>query len=524
MAAHRPFDLLIGNGRIVDGSGNVWYRADLGVRGDTIAAIGDLEGTPAARVLDARGMVVCPGFIDPHTHAGIALLATPRLEPTVRQGVTTVLVGLCGNSPAPLTDRSADSVRRYLLGCYGHPEIAWEWRSVADYLARLDGAVGINVATLMGVTNLWVDAVGWEARRASAEELAHMRDLAAQAMEDGAAGLSIGAYAPSEWSSHDQVVDIAKVVAKHGGIYFCHIRHPSEDDPLSGFKEGISVAEEAGIPVHLLHFKVFPETTHHKSGQMLALVDAARKGGCDVTVESYPYLAGSGTSFPPTWAHEGGPDAMLARMRDPQARARIVSELNQVPPEEWGRRTIAGAQLESYSWCVGKPVEQAASEAGKSLGEFLVDLMLDNELVAQHVSHGGCEDDVRNIMTHPAHMVASDSLYFGEKLHPRTYGCHARYLGRYVRELGVLMLEQCIRMMTSLPAQRLCLLDRGLLRPGFKADITIFDPDVVIDKSTFEEPLQYAEGIEHVVVNGVPVIVAGKHTGELPGRSLTPQR
>jgi N-acyl-D-amino-acid deacylase len=516
------YDVLIRNGRIVDGTGGVWYRGDVGVRGDRIAAIGTLQGQ-AKEVIDARDRVVCPGFVDILTIAPLNVIGEPLNETRTLQGVTTIHVGLCGNSPAPLTDKIARDIERYLTPVWGDYGIAWDWRSVDDYLRRVTNHAAVNVTLSCGITTLWVEAVGWHDRRATAREIARMQELAAQAMEDGAAGFSTGAYAPSEWCSHEECVEICKVLAPYGGVYFSHLRSIASDDPFAPLKEAIAVGEEAGIPVHVEHLKTINERMYRRADEMLAVIDQARARGIDVTMDCYPYLAGSGSFWPPTWAHEDGPDAMMARLKKSPDRDRLVDEFNRRDPAEWQRRYIADVKAASYKHYEGKSFAEAIAASGKSAGEFLCDYMFDNDLTVQHVSHGGNEDDVRRVMQHPAYMVSSDSIHVGSKPHPRTYGNYPKYLGRYVREMGILRLEECIRMMTSAPAQCLGLMDRGILRPGMAADITIFDPDTIIDRSTFENPRQFAVGVDDVIVNGRPIVSNGKATGALPGRGLKRQ-
>lgn len=516
------FDVIIRNGRIVDGAGAVWYRGDVGVRRGRIAAIGAFEGT-APNVIDARDHIVCPGFVDILNIAALNVIGEPLNEPRIRQGVTTIHIGLCGNSPAPLTDRIVHDIKRYLTPVWGEYGLDWEWRSVADYLGRVNDHCAVNVTITSGITTLWVEAVGWADRRATPAELERMKELAVQAMIDGATGFSTGAYAPTDWSSHEECVEICKAIAPYGGVYFSHVRSIESSDPFAPHKEAIAVAEEAGVPVHIEHFKTTNERMYHRADEMLALVDAARARGVDVTFDSYPYLAGSGSFWPPSWAHEGGPDAMMNLLRDPVLRRRLVAEFNQRDPAEWARRNIADVAAAEYKQYEGKSFAQAIADSGKDAGTFLCDYMLDNNLNVQHVSGGGSEDDVRKIMQHPAHMVSSDSIHVGNKPHPRTYGNYAKYLGRYVRELGILKLEECIRMMTSAPARCLGLLDRGILRPGMAADIAVFDPDTISDRSTYDDPRRYAVGVEHVLVNGVPVLKDGEPTGATPGRGLKRQ-
>jgi len=514
------FDILIINGRIVDGSGNPWYYGDVGVSGGKIAAIGKLDPAVAAKVIDAEGQVVCPGFIDVHVHSDVMLLAEPRHEPKVRQGVTTELLGQDGLSYAPLSPRNLQMMRRYLSGLNGDPDIAWDWTSVGDFLSRFDGKTAVNVAYLIPHCALRVEAMGWANRLPTKVELDEMKKLAAQGMADGAVGFSTGlTYAPGCYSNTKELIEICKVIAQHGGIYVTHLRD-YRAGLFEALDEALEIGEKAGIAVHFSHFR-----GRGRSEQMLAKVDEARERGLDVTIESYPYFVGSGMlqARLPTWVHEGGPEAILEKLSDPEARKRIKEDIHRRSPN-WSKVFICGVESESNKNFEGYSIAELSARLDKEPVDFICDLLLEERLAVSHMVFGDDEEeeDVRRIMTHHAHMVGSDSLLIGGKPNPRTYGTYPRYLGRYVRELGILTLEDCIRKMTSLPAQRLGLQDRGLLREGLAADIVIFDPDTVIDKATFEAPRRYPEGILYVLVNGELVVADGQHTGTLPGRALKP--
>lgn len=513
------FDLIIRGGRIIDGSGNPWYYGDVGICGDRIGAIGKLGTADARRVIDASGRVVCPGFIDMHCHSDIMLLAKPRHEPKVMQGVTTDVIGVDGLSYAPLSPVNLQMQRRYLSGLNGNPDIAWDWSSVREYLDRFDRRVAINVAYLVPHNALRLEVMGFVNRPATAEELKKMRELVAQGMREGAVGFSTGLdYCPGRYSNTEELIEICKTVAEYDGISVWHVRY-RDLGVIKGTKEAIKVGEESGVKVHFSHYH--GSAGEGKPEEMLAIVDEARTRGLDVTFDAYPYIAGSGflaVTLPP-WAHEGGPDAILARLRDPKAREKICADMH-ATPSPWERTILACVSTERNKIYLGKSLLEAAKMAGKDVAEFVCDLLLEEKLNVGHVSFRNDEEDMRIIMRHPCHIACSDGLLVGDKPHPRGWGTFARFLGVYSRELGILSLEEAIRHMTSAAAQRLGLIDRGLLKENLAADLVVFNPETIIDKATFDEPKKYPEGIDYVLVNGAVVVDKGKHTGVLNGRAL----
>ena len=515
------FDLIIRGGRIIDGSGSPWYYGDVGIRGDRIAVIGKLDQAEARRVIEADGRIVCPGFIDTHTHSDVMLLANPKHEPKVMQGVTTDLLGLDGLSFAPLSSANLQMVRRYISGLDGNPDISWNWNSVSEYLALFDRGTAINVAYLVPHNALRLETMGFVDRAPTAQELSKMQELLAQGMREGGVGFSTGLdYYPARYSDTDELIGLCEVVAEYNAVSVWHLR--TRDIGLfEGAKEAIRVAARTGAKVHFSHYAANNPPMWGRSGEMLALVDEARERGLDITFDSYPYIATSTTLiiFLPRWVHEGGPDAILERLRQPKTKEEICTDLR-AASYAWERFVLSSVATEKNKIYLGKNIAEAANMAGKETEEFICDLLLDEELAVSYIGFTGNEEDVQTIMKHPCHIACSDGLLIGDKPNPRAWGAFARYLGFYSRELGVLSLEEVIRHMTAAPAQRLGLNDRGLVKEGLAADLVVFNPQNVIDKATFDEPKQYPAGIDYVLVNGVVVVDEGKHTGVLNGHVL----
>jgi N-acyl-D-amino-acid deacylase len=523
-------DLLIRGGRVVDGAGNPWFRADVGVRGDRIACVGRCD-EPAARTIEADGLVVCPGFVDMHTHSDLQLLVNPAHEAKVLQGVTLDVVGQDGLSYFPVDDDVLGVLRRQLAGWNDDPPgFDWDWRTVGEYLDRIDRQrVAINCATLVPHGTVRMLVMGMDDREPAAAELAAMKRHVRTALDEGAVGLSTGlTYAPCMFATDDELVELCAVMRATGGYYTPHHRNYGRT-AIEAYAACIAVARRAGVPLHYAHAHLGFDVNRGRAAELLALVDAARAGGVEVTLDTYPYLAGSTYlhAFLPGWAHAGGPEATIARLRDPALRERLRVELEEQGsdgfhdvPVDWSRIVVSGVRTAANRRWVGSTLADAAVEAGRRPIDLYCELCADEELGASAIAHIGNEDNVRAIMQHPAHTAGSDGILVGERPHPRGWGTMPRYLGVYVRELGVLTLEQAVRKLTSLPAQILGLPDRGLLRPGMAADVVCFDPDTVRDTATYEQPRQAPEGIPYVAVNGRLVVDGGRHTGELPGRAL----
>ncbi len=500
----QTYDLLIRNARIVDGAGNPWYRGDVGVRGDSIAAVGrNLPGT-AKKTIDAGEKVVAPGFVDIHNHSRDAIFDRPEAENQLRQGITTIIEGNDGGGALPLAPHF-DELRKAQLG--------------------------VNYASFVGHNAVRSKVIGLEDRLATPEEIDKMRALVDQGMRDGAMGLSTGLfYLPGTFAPTEEVIELAKVAAKYGGMHISHIRDEG-DGVIDSVAETIRIGEEGGLPTQITHHKPMGTTNWGASKKTLALVDAARARGVDVTIDQYPYKAsqtGHSALFP-AWALEGGRDSLLERLEAPEQRQKIKDVIAWKIEFNRGGGDPKNIQFSTCDFdptLNGKTLADATRAAGREVtfanaAETAIEIQIAGG--CSNVYHSINEEDVERILRHPATMVASDGgiRRMGEGVpHPRSYGTFPRVLGRYVRERGVITLEDAIRKMTSLPAGRLRLFDRGLLRPGMKADIVVFDPETVIDKAEFGKPHQYAEGFSYVVVNGEVVIDGGQLTAARPGRVL----
>ncbi len=500
-----PYDLVLRNGRILDGSGNPWYRADVAIRGDEIVRIGPAIAGPSARTVDVADLIVAPGFIDIHSHAREGIFEVPTAESSVRQGVTTLIEGPDGSSPVP-------------LGPF------------LDRLVALPRSV--NIGSFIGQGSIREAVLGAADRKPTGEELEAMRQLVAQGMRDGAFGLSSGLfYVPGAFATTDEVVALARVAGATGGIYQSHMRNEAAGI-LDSVRETIAIGEHGGLPTQITHHKIIGKTNWGKSVETLRLVDEARARGIDATIDQYPYTASStsiGAALLPSWAQEGGEDRLRARMADGADRARIQKETERLIREERGGGDPKNVVLAECEW--DRSLDGQSLAAATAARGLPPDVENAAKTVLWIVEQGGCsaifhaigEEDLERILKHPATMVASDGglPIFGQAMpHPRSYGTFARVLGVYVRERRVLTLSDAVRKMSSLPAARLGLVDRGLLRPGMKADIAVFDPARVRDTATFARPHQYAEGVFLVVVNGRIVFERGAMTAERPGRVL----
>lgn len=517
------FDLLFRNARIVDGSGNPWYRADLAVADGRIASIGHRLDGEARRVVDVTDRILAPGFIDMHAHSDAMLLAQPRHESKVFQGVTTDLIGQDGLSYAPVTPRTLSEIRRHLAGLNGDDDaIGWDWTSVASYLDRFEQHVAVNVAFLVPHNAVRIGAMGWEQRTATPTELDRMRGLVAEGMQDGAFGVSTGlTYPPNEWSDTEEMVALCEVAARYGGVYVTHMRGHG-DGLIEPIQESIEIARRAGLPLHFSHLKSSRLGSPRNLDGVRELLAHARDEGLDVTFDSYQYSNGSSMlhSQLPSWMHAGGPDAEIERLQSPAMRQRIRDEWRAHPPA-WGRQHIGSVRSQANQWMEGQTLEALIQRSGKDAVDFFCDLLLEENLAVSHVSAGGgTDDDLRELLLHPLQMMGSDGLLIGEHLHPRTYGTFVRVLQRYVREQGVLRVEEAIRKFASFPAQRLGLTDRGVLKVGMRADLVAFDERTVTENATSDEPRRLASGFSHVAVNGTLVLDDGRHTGATPGHAL----
>ncbi|MGW5422661.1 N-acyl-D-amino-acid deacylase family protein [Streptomyces sp. NPDC003943] len=528
-------DLVFQDAEVVDGSGADSYRADVAIAGGRIAAIVK-EGAAAGcqrptgrRVIDAEGLALSPGFVDMHSHSDLALLRDPDHSAKAAQGVTLEVLGQDGLSYAPVDDRTLDEVRRTIAGWNGGgPDdtgIDFDWRTVGGYLDRLDRAHGgrgiaVNAAYLVPQGTVRMYAVGWEDRPATGAELDRMRQLVAQGLEQGAVGMSSGlTYTPGMYAPDAELTELCRVVARYGGYYCPHHRSYGAG-ALKAYEEMVRLTADAGCALHLAHATMNFGVNEGRAPELLALLDEALAGGADISLDSYPYTPGCTTlaAVLPSWAHEGGPEALLARLRDEATAERIRHGLEVAGsdgchgvPVEWDTIEVSGVTDPSLAGFVGRRVDGWATARRLLLADRL------GTTVLQHVGH---EANVRAIMRHRVHTAGSDGILHGARPHPRAYGTFPEYLGRYVREERVLSLEECVAHLTSRPAARLRLPDRGLVKEGYVADLVLFDPATVASGATYERPTGLPVGIPHVLVDGRFVIEDGRRTDALAGRAI----
>jgi N-acyl-D-amino-acid deacylase len=522
-------DLLIAGGSLVDGSGAPAQPGTVASL-DGRLHIGDAGWRPtrAGRSIDATGMVVAPGFIDLHSHGGLVVLADPRHEPKVRQGVTTEVIGVDGNGYAPFANR-ADLAAFVDLnaGLDGRPDIAYDWDSVASYVGRYDRGQAVNVAVVIGNSALRIGAIGWDDTPADDRSLANMRAMLREALVEGAFGISSGLdYPPGSYASTDELAALTAEAATAGGFYHTHVRYGLGDRFLDPFREAIEIGRRGDGPVHLTHF--YHRQTHPGvPEQLLALVDDAREAGMDVTFDSYPYEWASTRLLIqlPQWVQAGGPMRLKERLADDAVREQLRAELGArgaayTGPSGWADlRLGAFTQPDSLRW-ESSTLADVMKETGHDAVDVLCDLLLAENLGVAQVTSGPWSETLPHFIRHPVGMVGTDSTFLGDKPSPRTYGSFPRILGQFVRDERLLSLEEAVRKMTGAPAARLGLTDRGLLRDGYAADLVVFDPARVRSNATYDQPRQYPDGIEYVAVNGQLVVDGGAHTGALPGRAM----
>jgi N-acyl-D-amino-acid deacylase len=533
--------LVIRDADVVDGSGEPSYRADVVVDDGRIvsivkeAAAAGCQRPRAMRELDAEGLVLSPGFIDMHAHSDLALLRDPDHSAKLAQGVTLEVVGQDGLSYAPVDDRTLEGVRRAITGWNGYgDDIDVDWRTVGEYLDRLDSGfdgrgIAVNAAYLVPQGTVRALAVGWEDRAATPAELDRMRRLVAEGLEQGAVGLSSGlTYTPGMYAEDAELTELCRVVASYGGYYCPHHRSYGAG-ALEAYAEMVALTREAGCPLHLAHATMNFGVNKGRAPELLALLDQALDSGADITLDTYPYTPGCTTlaALLPGWASEGGPEEILARLTDPATAERIRHDLEVTGsdgchgvPVEWETIEIAGVSEPALGEYVGRTVRESAALRGETPWTTARRLLVEDRLGTTILQHVGHEENVRTIMRHRAHTGGSDGILQGTKPHPRAYGTFPRYLGHYVRELGVLSLEECVAHLTARPAARLRLPDRGLVREGYRADLALFDPATVAAGATFAEPRTLPTGIPHVLIDGRFVVEDGRRTDVLAGRSV----
>jgi len=534
--ASSDFDVIISNGRIVDGTGAPWFRGDIGIQGDRIKAIGKLDSASTRTRINATNLVVSPGFIDMLGNSEFFVLVDNRAASKITQGITTEVTGEWPPI-APINDRMIEESSTM----YKHFGILVDWRTLADYLRRLDERTNpaINMAIFVGAGGVRNFVIGEENRQATLPELEQMKKLVAEAMEQGALGLSSGLqYTPDRFASTDELVALARVAASYGGVYLTHQR--SEGNQIfESLKEVFTISEKAQIPAEIWHLKVAYKANWGKMPEVLAEIDAARSHGLDITANQYPYTRASNSldSCLPLWVHEGGIDKMLSRLNDPLQRERIRKEMEDPTVITWENQwygsgggggvsliSVLNKDLKKYE---GMNLTEIGKQLGKDPRDVVMDFVIADRGQSSCVNSIMSEDDVRTALRHPFISFCTDSEAVAEegplsesKSHPRAWGAFPRILGKYVREEKLLTLEDAIRKMTSLPASRVGFRDRGILRPGMIADVVIFDPNTIKDVATYENPNRYSIGIHYVFVNGQPVAAEGKITSLRPGRVL----
>ncbi len=532
-----PYDLVLRNGHIVDGTGSPWYQADIGIRAGKIAAIGRLEGAAAKQTIDAHGMVVAPGFIDMLGQSELTILVDPRLPSKIYQGITTEITGE-GGSIAPLNDAivKADRVT------YEHYRITPTWRTLGEYYARLrKQGMGINLASYVGATQVRRMVLGDEDRAPNAAELARMQGLVRDAMRDGAVGLSTSLqYAPAPYAKTAELIALASEAAKAGGIYASHVRDEG-NGIADALDEAFRIGREAKIPVEIWHLKAAGKSNWGRMPEIVAKIDAARKSGLEVGANTYAYPAwfNSLSAAIPPWAHDGGDKKLIERLKDPAMRARIRREML-TPTSDWNNEWQEVPGPESILLCAvqnpklaplqGKTIAEIAKLWNKDPIDTVFDILIEDEAFTEVAMFAMSEDDVALALKQPWVSVCNDSqgtspegLLGKEHPHPRAYGTFPRILRKYVQEDHLLTLEDAIRKFSALPAAQMRIADRGVLKAGTWADIVIFDPPTIRDLATFEQPNQLSEGMRFVLVNGRAVISEGKMTGALPGKVVVGQ-
>ncbi|QYX77794.1 N-acyl-D-amino-acid deacylase family protein [Streptomyces akebiae] len=534
-------DLVLRDAEVVDGSGDPSYRADVVVADGRItsivkeAAAAGCQRPRARREIDAEGLVLAPGFIDMHAHSDLALLRDPEHTAKAAQGVTLEVIGQDGLSYAPVDDRTLEEVRRAITGWNGYGEdVDFTWRSVGEYLDRLDHGfdgegIAVNAAYLVPQGTVRMLVVGWEDREATPGELDRMREQVAAGLGEGAVGMSSGlTYTPGMYAKDAELTELCRVVASYDGYYCPHHRSYGAG-ALQAYEEMVTLTREAGCALHLAHATMNFGVNEGRAPELLTLLDDALAAGADISLDTYPYTPGCTTlvAVLPSWAGEGGPEAVLARLRDDDTAERVRHHLEVVGadgchgvPVEWDTIEISGVTDPALSSYVGRTIARSAKAHGEEPWVTARRLLVEDRLGSTILQHVGHEENVRTIMRHRVHTGGSDGILRGDKPHPRAYGTFPHYLGRYVRELGVLSLEECVAHLTSRPAARLRLADRGLVREGYRADLVLFDPATVAAGSTYEAPRTLPTGIPHVLVDGRFVIEDGRRTDVLAGRTI----
>ena len=525
------YDLLIANGRVLDGTGSPWRRADVAVAGDKIVAIGHLAGREAAQVVDASGMFVCPGFIEEHCHSDGTFVVDPLAQSAVRQGMTTMVVGLCGMSAAPVADEMLDVYTRS-APLFNFDGFEWKWRGMGEYLAAVQAAKpSVNVVSLVGNHPVRAVAMGEASRTATADERVRMRELVAEALAEGARGLSVGLIYSAVFSETEEIVEIARALRPYGWAYHATIRDYGAH-LLDAVREAIHVAETAEVPLVVAHMYPAGREYWGQADAAIELLERARDRGLETGYDVTPWPRGGGPmlGIVPAWARNGGHDATLERLRDPALRSRIGAEIEQGKQYSfgfgWDDMIICRTGLAEHRAWLGRSIGELARESGRTPPEAGLLMLLQDDGQTWIAPTNKCDEDVDALLRHPMGVPIADGFALAPEGplayqdRPNSYGTFPRVLGRYVRERGVLTWEQAVQKMTAIPASRVGLWDRGVLREGLAADIVVFDPDTVIERADYSHPQEYPVGIEWVVVNGQITVSPDGHTGARAGRTL----
>ena len=522
-------DMLLTNARIVDGTGNPWRKGCVGVREGRIVTVGSLHDMPEAAVtLDLGGKVLCPGFIDSHSHSDVRLLDEPLALPKIMQGITTENVGLDSMSVAPISDAHKPTWMTHLSGLAGKAEHPWNWNGFASYLDALDAVKpGINVSSYVGLGTVRLDVMGMEDRPPTADELRRMEESIARCMEEGARGISAGLiYTPNKYQSTEELVALAKVAARHDGIFDVHMRNEA-DCMEEALHEVLHIAEMTGIRVLITHFKVRGRRNWGQAGKFLEIMDKARSRGIDIGIAQYPYTANSTLMHVvvPPWYHARGAEGLLKALveeREQVKKDMLTTEgwenFSQVMG--WDHIYVSSVASEKNVWYEGKSAVQLGQTLGMAPEDAILDLLVEEKLAVGLLGHGMCEEDLIEGIKHPTMCCITDGLLSGGKPHPRTYAAFPRFLARYVREKKLLTLEEAVRKMTSSSAQKLRMKHKGFIMPGMDADMVVFDENTICDVNSFENPRVHPAGLDYVLVHGEIVVDHGRHTGARPGKTV----
>ena len=522
-------DLLLTNARLVDGTGNPWRRSCVGVRQGSIVLVGPEHDMPeAAKVMDMGGHVLCPGFIDSHSHSDVRLLDEPLAKPKIMQGITTENMGLDSMSVAPIADANKAAWATHLSGLAGTSAHPWNWNSFASYLDAVDAVKpSINVSSYAGLGTIRLDVMGMEERPPTPAELRAMEERVARCMEEGARGISAGLiYTPNKYQSTGELVALARVAARYDGLFDVHMRNEA-DCMEEALHEVLHIAAETGIRVLITHFKVRGRRNWGQADKYLDIIDKARARGIDISIAQYPYTANSTLMHVvvPPWYHSRGADGLLKALVDEREQVKkdmLTTEgwenFSQVMG--WDNIYVSSVASEKNAWCEGKSAVALGEARGVSPEDAILDLLVEEKLAVGLLGHGMCEADLVQGIQHPTMCLITDGLLSGGKPHPRTYAAFPRFLARYVREQRLLTLEEAVRKMTSCSAQKLRMARKGFIMPGMDADMLVFDEERILDVNSFENPRVHPQGLDYVFVHGELVVDHGVHTGARPGRTV----